>query len=39
MRMYYPLILLTISNIFMTFDWYGRIFCIQKMGLNNLSDA
>lgn len=25
MRMYYPLILLTISNIFMTFAWYGHL--------------
>ena len=25
MRQYYPLILLTISNIFMTFAWYGHL--------------
>lgn len=25
MRIYYPLILLTISNIFMTFAWYGHL--------------
>ena len=25
MRMYYPLILLTISNIFMTIAWYGHL--------------
>lgn len=25
MRQYYPIILLTISNIFMTFAWYGHL--------------
>lgn len=25
MRAYYPIILLTISNIFMTFAWYGHL--------------
>ncbi len=25
MRQFYPIILLTISNIFMTFAWYGHL--------------
>ena len=25
MRLFYPLILLTISNVFMTFAWYGHL--------------